>query len=134
MGSEKWSACDVLHGILSKMNDSQIPASIPILHNAFYALARDPQFCPFFDDFLFQKRIGFFFSEKMQDYLENMEMAKLLSCGNPAFETYTIGEKLGKCFDAYIRVNFTDEENTLLEKAAEEFAKKISEEQSAYAA
>lgn len=134
MTSKKWSACDVLHGILSQMKETQIPASIPILHNAFYALARDPQFSPFFDDYLFQKRIGFFFSVKLQDYLENMEMAKLLSCGNPAFETYTIREKLGKSFDEYIRNSFTDEENELLKTAAEKFAEKIAKEQSAYAA
>ncbi|NLV45650.1 MAG: hypothetical protein GXY07_14275 [Candidatus Hydrogenedentes bacterium] len=131
MSSEKWNACDVLHGILSKMNGPKIPASIPILHNAFHALAQETQFHPFFDDYLFQKRIGFFFSEKMQDYLENMEMAKLLSCGNPAFETYEIKDKLKKSFDEYVRQNFSEQENELLGRAAEEFANKISKEHAA---
>lgn len=131
-----WDACDVLHGILSNMgkNQKQIPASVPIVHNAFHALAENQDFKPFLSEYLFQKRIGFFFSEKLQTYLENMEMAKLLSCGNPTFETYTIQDKLCASFKQYYEGNFSNDEKEMLMKMAQVFQEKLAEERSVRAA
>lgn len=121
MGVPKWDAFEVLEGVLAHIEASTMPASVPALHNAFYALAQKRDFKAFVQGYLFQKRTGFYFSERLQTYLENMELAGLISSVNPDFDTYEIRDKLKLSFNEQAKRNFSKLELRALSKMAHEF-------------
>ena len=125
MGVRGWDSFDVLEGVLVAMGVGTFPASVPTLHNAFYAVAQKKNFKPFVEEYLWQKRTGFFFSERLQTYLENMELAGLLSCVNPDFDAYEIRPKLTTTFDKHIKSNFSDTELKMLGEMARVFKSQI---------
>jgi hypothetical protein len=128
MAGSKWDAFDVLEGVLAHVKANTLPASVPVVHNAFYALSRKKNFKPFVQGYLFQKRTGFFFSERLQMYLENMELAGLVSSVNPDFDTYEIRAKLRNTFNEQVKANFSKQELKILSQMAQEFYDKVCSE------
>ena len=129
MGKQEWDSFDVLEGVLALMGKQTFPASVPAVHNAFHALAEENGgFKPFLEGYLFQERTGFFYSEKLQTYLENMEHVGLLSCVNPDFDAYKILPKMKTTFNKHVAPTFTQAEIKTLEAMARAFKTQVNTE------
>jgi len=75
----KWAAFDVLKVIIANLGVESMKAWVPDVHNAFYELTKIEKYKPFLEGFSFEPRIGFYFSQKLRIYFENMEESGLLA-------------------------------------------------------
>ena len=126
MSNQAWDALDVLEGMLALMGEKKLPASVPAVHGAFHDLAQKRSYKAFVAEYLFQRRTGFFFSVKLQTYLENLELAGLVSCVNPHLSTYEIQDKLETTFQQYVKPKFSKREIKTLGRMAREFRKRVT--------
>jgi len=86
------NSLDLLIGILKFVAErhNEISCTTPNLQNAIYNLSQKDEFAEYFNDYRFQQRGYYHFSENLLADLRNLERLECISAKNPRFVHYTL--------------------------------------------
>ena len=121
---------EVLLSLLANLEITEFPANVPILHNIVHDLSNRSKYKNLLKPYIFQKHAGFYFSPKMEDYLENMCIASLLGMDGMR-EIYIILPKLRISYERHIDKNNWSKEIEIIKQMAIDFTELINNDKDA---
>ncbi|MGA2084043.1 MAG: hypothetical protein ABSG60_00820 [Terracidiphilus sp.] len=122
---------DVVVGLLatlSKQEFERFKADPVTVHSSFYTWREKSNSSGLFDQFIFDKRDYFPYSETLDRIFDGLQLAGYLERTNPRGIYYIIEPEVQALFQSDVKARFTDPQLADLEVLAGEFVKNIATE------
>ncbi|MGB8029054.1 MAG: hypothetical protein WCF30_05245 [Terracidiphilus sp.] len=122
---------DVIVGLLAALwrkKYDRFKADPVSVHSSFYKWRENPDFSRLFDEFIFDKRDYFPYSETLDRVLDGLQLAGYLERTNPRGTYYVIVPEIERLFQKDVRSRFGELQLKELEALAGEFVENIETE------
>lgn len=119
---------DVVVGLLALLSGKEyvrFKADPVNVHSSFYRWRQRPASLKLFDQFVFDKRDYFPYSETLDRVFESLQLAGYLERTNPRGIYYVIGPEVKTLFQNDVKPKFREKQLKALEALADEFVQEI---------
>lgn len=125
--AKKFAPEDVVVGLfaLRSGDKPRFPADAVNIQKAVAGLRSNATFEPLFDDFAFDTRDYFPYSDYLEEVIDGLQLSGYLERTNPRGAYYSTRPALKRLFESSIQEKFTKEELERLRQASEEFFKVV---------